>query len=100
MVGGGLVHRLAVLGAVRRHKRDLARPSPEHRRDLASVIGGIVGQHASHDLADIGIYGKVQLAPGSAHSAVPLLIPLAMAEQLQPMLSMTKCIGLFRTTLG
>src|SRR3954452_19159753 len=83
VAGDGLVHRLAIIGTVRHHGGNLALDRLEQRRHLTGVIGSIVGQDAGDDLAGAGIHGEVQLAPGSARPAVLLLIPLALAEQLQ-----------------
>ena len=59
------------------------RDLPEQGRHLTSVIGAVVGQHAGDDLAGVGVHGDVELAPGPARPAVLLLVPLALAEQLQ-----------------
>src|ERR671916_28612 len=71
-----LIHRLAVIRTIRRHGRDLALDLPEQRRDLTSVVSGIVGQHAGDALASVGIDGEMQLAPGPARPAVLLLVSL------------------------
>src|SRR3954469_5679926 len=84
MTDDRLVHGLAVIRTVRCHGGDLALDLPEQRRDLTSVVSGIVGQHAGDNLASVGINGEMQLAPGPARPAVLLRIPLALAEQLQP----------------
>ncbi len=44
---------------------------------------GIVGQQAGDDLAAAGVHSKVQFALGATRPAVLLLIPLALADQLQ-----------------
>src|SRR5215218_4594790 len=78
--GGGSVHRLAIIGAVRRHGRDLALDRLEQCRHLTGVIGGVVGQEAGDDLAGIGADGEVQLAPGPARPAVLLRIPTRLGR--------------------
>src|SRR3954454_24507744 len=69
VAGNRLVHGLAVIRTIRRYGRDRALDLPEERRDLTSVVSGIDGE--------------MQLAPGPARPAVLLLIPLALAEELQ-----------------
>src|SRR3954454_15405715 len=84
VTGNRLVQGLAVMRTIRRYGRDLALDLPEQRRDLTSVVSGIVGQHGGDNLASIAVNGEMQLAPGPACPAVLLLIPLALAEELQP----------------
>src|SRR3954470_16269383 len=81
--GDSLVHGLAVVRAVGRHGRDLALDLPEQRRHLTGIIDSIVGQHAGDELAGIGIDGDMELAPGPARPTVLLLVPLALAEELE-----------------
>ncbi len=80
VTGNGLVHRLAVVRTIRYHGRDLVLDCLKQRWRLTGII---VGQQAGDDLAAAGVHGKVQLAPGATRPAVLLLIPFALAEQLQ-----------------
>ena len=71
-----MVDRLAVVGSVGGDAGDLALDLPEQGRQLAGVIGPVVGQHAGDDLAGVGVHGQVQLAPGPARPAVLLRVAL------------------------
>ncbi len=81
---GGRVGGLAVIGTVRRYGRDHALSLPEQARHLGRVVSMPFGQHVRCDLARVGIDRETKLAPLPAHPAVPLGIPLALSEQLQP----------------
>lgn len=59
------------------------------------------GQNMGGDLAGSGVYGNVELAPLPTGAAVLLGILHALSEQLQPVLSSTRCMGpSCRTTRG
>ena len=66
-----------------RHGGDLALSLPKQRRHLGRVVGVAVGQHVGCDLARGSVYGKMELAPRSARSAMLLCVPLSLSEQFQ-----------------
>ncbi len=78
-----LVAGFTIIRAVGGDAGDLALDLLEQDRQLAGIVGLLVGQGVSDDLAGLGVEGDVQFPPGARRSAVLLLLPFAATEQLQ-----------------
>src|SRR5271157_2860848 len=75
---------VSVIGAVARKRSDRARDLIEQRADLRTVVDIVGGQFRSHDVASIGVYANVKLAPRTSRSRAVLLDqPFAGAAQFQ-----------------
>ena len=85
VTGDGVVHRVAVIGAVSGDLSDRHRDLVEQRIHLRGVTGVLIGHDMGYDLAAVGVQRQMQLSPSPPRpGAVLFFQPLAGAVDLEP----------------
>ncbi len=75
---------MAVIGAIGGELRDRIVELIEQRREDLTVANAVGRHERRHDLVEVGVHAKVDLAPGSAFAvAVLAYLPFSLAEDLE-----------------